>query len=211
MKLYNFFRSSASYRVRIAMALKGLGYDNASINLAKGEQHQASYGAVNPQEIVPTLDDNGKLITQSLAICEYLDETHPNPPILPRDPAGRARVRGLALAVACEIHPVVGKGQNYLASALKASEEQRADWVRHFTTVGFKAIETLLANSKETGRFCHGDTPTIADAFILPQVYNAQRAGIDLAPFPTIRRIYDECNKHPAFQKAQPERQPDAA
>ncbi len=211
MKLYNFFRSSASYRVRIAMALKGLSYDNASINLGKGEQHQASYGAVNPQEIVPTLEDNGRLITQSLAICEYLDETHPNPPILPRDPAGRARVRALALAVACEIHPVVGKGQNYLASALKASEEQRADWVRHFTTVGFKAIETLLANSKETGRFCHGDTPTIADAFIVPQVYNAQRAGIDLAQFPTIRRIYEECNKHPAFQKAQPERQPDAS
>jgi maleylacetoacetate isomerase len=210
MKLYNFFRSSASYRVRIAMALKGLSYDNASINLGKGEQHQVSYGAVNPQEIVPTLEDNGNLITQSLAICEYLDETHPNPPILPRDPAGRARVRALALAVACEIHPVVGKGQNYLASALKASEEQRADWVRHFTTVGFKAIETLLANSK-AGRFCHGDTPTIADAFLVPQVYNAQRAGIDLAQFPTIRRIYEECNKHPAFQKAQPERQPDAS
>jgi maleylacetoacetate isomerase len=151
------------------------------------------------------------MITQSLAICEYLDETQPNPPILPRDPAGRARVRALALAVACEIHPVVGKGQNYLASALKASEEQRADWVRHFTTVGFKAIETLLANSKETGRFCHGDAPTIADAFLVPQVSNAQRAGIDLAPFPTIRRIYEECNKHAAFQKAQPERQPDAA
>jgi glutathione S-transferase len=118
MKLYNFFRSSASYRVRIAMALKGLSYDNVSINLGKGEQHQPSYGAVNPQEIVPTLENHGRLITQSLAICEYLDETHPNPPILPRDPAGRARVRALALAVACEIHPVVGKGQNYLASAL---------------------------------------------------------------------------------------------
>lgn len=149
--------------------------------------------------------NNGRLITQSLAICEYLDETHPNPPIMPRDAAGRARVR--ALAVACEIHPVVGKGQNYLASVLKASEEQRAEWVGHFTTVGFKAIDTMLANSKETGRCCHGDTPTIADAFLVPQVYNAQRAGIDLALFPTIRRIYEECNKNEAFQKAQPERQ----
>jgi len=130
---------------------------------------------------------------------------------LPRDPADRAWVRALALAVAREIRPVVGKRQNYLASVLKASEEQRTEWVRHFTTVGFKAIETLLANSKETGRFCHDDTPTIADAFLVPQVYNAQRAGIDLAPFPTIRRIYEDCNKDEAFQKAQPERQPDAA
>lgn len=178
------------------------------INLGKGEQHQSSYGAINPQEIVPTLEDNGRLITQSLAICEYLDETHPNPPILPRDPAGRARA--LALAVACEIHPVGGKGQNYLTSMLKTSEEQRAEWVRHFTTVAFKAIDTLLANSKETGRFCHGDTSTIADAFLVLQVYNAQRAGIDVAAFPTIRRIYEECNKNEAFQKAQ-ERQPDAA
>jgi maleylacetoacetate isomerase len=210
MKLYNFYRSSASYRVRIVAALKGLSYDYASINLMRGEQHASSYEALNPQGVVPTLEDSGKFLTQSLAICEYLEETHPNPPVLPGDPTGRARVRGLALAVACEIHPVVGRGQNYLASVIKASEEQRSQWVRHFTAEGFRAIETLLTGSKDTGRFCHGDTPTIADAFLIPQVYNAERAGIDLSAFPTIRRIYAECNKVEAFDRARPERQPDA-
>src|SRR5260370_3400659 len=137
------------------MGVRGLSYDTASISLGKGEQHQASYGAVNPQEIVRTLEDNGRLITQSLAICEYLDETHPNPPILPRDPAGRARVRALALAVACEIHPVVGKGKNYLPTPLKASKNQRPDWVRHFPTVGFKPTEPLPPNPRGTGPSRH--------------------------------------------------------
>jgi maleylacetoacetate isomerase len=152
------------------------------------------------------------VLTQSLAICEYLEETHPNPPILPRDPAGRARVRALALAVACEIHPIGGgRAQSYLAKVLKADEAQRAEWNRHWIVEGFQAIEKMLAGSGETGRFCHGDTPTIADAFIVPQVYNAQLAGVDMTPFPTIRRICEECNKLEAFDRARPERQPDAA
>ena len=212
MKLYNFSRSSASYRVRIVAALKGLNYEYASINLARGESQKPEYEALNPQGRVPALEDNGKLIPQSMAICEYLEETHPNPAVLPRDPAGRARVRALALAVACEIHPIQGgRAQAYIGRVFKATDEQRKEWARYWIAEGFKAIEAMLANSKETGRFCHGDTPTIADAFLVPQVYNAERSGVDMTKFPTIRRIYDECNKHPAFQKAAPERQPDAA
>ncbi|HKV56037.1 MAG TPA: maleylacetoacetate isomerase [Candidatus Binataceae bacterium] len=211
MKLYNFSRSSASYRVRIVANLKGLPYDYASVNLMRGESRAAAYEALNPQGRVPSLEDNGQLIPQSLAICEYLEETHPNPPVLPRDPFGRARVRALALAVACEIHPTGGgRAQSYLKTLLNADADKRAEWARHWMSEGFREIETMLANSGETGRFCHGDTPTIADAFLVPQVYNAERAGVDMSAFPTIRRIYDECNKVEAFAKAAPERQPDA-
>lgn len=211
MKLYNFFRSSASYRVRIAASIKGLSYDYVSVNLMKRESHTPDYLALNPQGVVPTLEDDGKTLTQSLAICEYLEETHPNPPLLPRDPAGRARVRALALAVACEIHPLAGgRGQAYIGKVLNASEEQRAAWARHWMTEGFTAIEAMLANSKETGRFCHGDTPTIADAFLVPQVYNAKNAGVDISKFPTIQRICAECAKVEAIERARPERQPDA-
>lgn len=212
MKLYNFYRSSASYRVRIAASLKGLSYDYVSINLMKGETRTPAYQALNPQGVVPTLEENGRLLTQSLAICEYLEETHPAPAILPKDPFGRARVRALALAVACEIHTIGGgRAQNLLATMFKATEEQRAQWFRHWMTEGFGAIETMLAGSKETGRFCHGDTPTIADAFLIPQVYNAVRAKVDMTPFPTIRRIDEACLKLDAFDRARPERQPDAA
>jgi len=212
MKLFNYSRSSASFRVRIAAGLKGLGYDYASIDLMKGESRSPSYEALNPLGRVPSLEDNGRVLTQSLAICEYLEETHPNPPLLPRDPAGRARVRALALAVACEIHPIGGgRAQAYLARAFNASPEQRAEWNRHWIVEGFQAIEKMLAGSGETGRFCHGDTPTLADAFLVPQVYNALLARVDLSPFPTIQRIYDECLKLDAFDRARPERQPDAA
>lgn len=209
MKLYNFYRSSASFRVRIALNVKGLDYDYVSVNLAQGESRQPAYEAVNPQGIVPSLEDNGKVITQSLAICEYLEETHPNPPLLPSDPWGRARVRALALAVACEIHPVGGgRAQGQLAAMFKASTDQRSEWMRHFITLGFGAIETLLAGGA-TGRFCHGDTPTLADAFLIPQVYNAELASIDLSRFPIIKRINEECNQLDAFKRARPEHQPD--
>jgi maleylacetoacetate isomerase len=211
MKLYNHFRSSASYRVRIVANLKGIEYEYVSINLVRGESRASSYEALNPQGRVPTLEDNGKLIGQSLAICEYLEETHPNPPVLPRDPAGRARVRALALAVACEIHPIGGgRAQSRLAKEFNASEAQRAQWSRHWMAEGFREIESILTGSQETGRFCHGESPTIADAFLVPQVYNARLAKVDMTAFPTIERICEECNKVEAFERARPERQPDA-
>jgi maleylacetoacetate isomerase len=212
MKLYGFFRSSASFRVRIALNLKGLAYEYVPINLARDESRAPAYEQVNPQGIVPTLEDNGVIIGQSLAICEYLEETHPAPPILPRDPAERARVRALALAVACEIHPVGGgRAQNQIATLFKATPEQRAEWMRYFITLGFNAIERMLAGSRATGRFSHGDAPTLADAFLVPQAFNAEAAKVDLGAFPTIRRIYAECNQVEAFARARPERQPDAA
>ena len=212
MRLYNFSRSSASYRVRIVANLKGITYDYVSVNLVRGESHEPAYVKVNPQGRVPTLEDNGRLIPQSMAICEYLEETHPHPSIFPTDPFGRARVRALALMVACEIHPTGGgRAQSYLTKLMNADANQRAEWGRHWMSEGFREIEALLTASAATGSFCHGDTPTLADAFLIPQVYNAERAGVDLAAFPTIRRIYQECNKLEAFAKASPEGQPDAA
>lgn len=212
MKLYNFCRSSASFRVRIVASIKGLSYEYIPINLMKGESRAASYQSLNPQGRVPTLEEEGHLLTQSLAICEYLEETHPNPPVLPRDPFGRARVRAIALAVACEIHPISGgRAQGYIGSVLNATNEQKAEWQRYWMNEGFKAIEAMLTGSKETGRFCHGDSLTLADAFLLPQVYNAPRAGVDMSQYPTIKRICDECLKVEAVDRARPERQPDFA
>ena len=211
MKLYNYYRSSASYRVRIVASVKGIDYDYVPIDLAHGESRAGSFEALNPQGRVPALEDNGMLVGQSLAICEYLEETHPNPSMLPGDPAGRARVRALALAVACEIHPIGGgRAQSYLAKEFNASDEQRAQWSRHWMVEGFRAIESMLTGSKETGHFCHGNNPTIADAFLVPQVYNARLAKVDIGLFPTIQRICDECGKVEAFERARPERQPDA-
>ena len=212
MKLYNFGRSSASYRVRIALNLKGLDYEYASVNLTRGESRAPSYETINPQGIVPSLEDNGRIITQSLAICEYLEETHPAPPLLPSDPAGRARVRAIALAVACEIHPVGGgRAQRQIATAFNATPAQQGEWMKHFIEAGFAAIEKMLAGSGATGTFCHGQSPTLADVFLVPQAHNAILAKVDLAAFPAIQRICAECNKLAPFIRARPDQQPDAA
>lgn len=210
LKLYNYFRSSAAYRTRIALALKGLDYEYISIHLAQGKQFEASYGALNPQNLVPLLDDDGKHLMQSLAIIEYLDETHPNPPLLPRDPVGRNRVRSLGLISACEIHPINNlRVLNYLTQVLKVTEEQRLAWYQHWVNVGFAALETRLAREPETGVYCHGDSITLADITLVPQVANARRFSVDLTPFPTIVRIDAKCRELAAFQQAAPENQPD--
>jgi maleylacetoacetate isomerase/maleylpyruvate isomerase len=211
VKLYNYFRSSAAYRVRIALALKGLSYDYVSVHLAKGEQYSPEFMAINPQSLVPVLEEEGHLLYQSLAIMQYLDETHPAPPLLPADPFERNRVRSLALIIACEIHPLNNpRVLNYLTGKFGVSEEQKLEWYHHWVKTGFTALEKRLADEKGTGRFCHGDTPGFADCVLVPQVANARRFKVDLGAFPTILRINDECLEVEAFQKAAPERQPDA-
>ena len=211
MKLYGFWRSSAAYRVRIALALKGLSYDYVSVHLTKGEQYQPAFSAVNPQNLVPVLDDEGHLLYQSLAIIQYLDETHPEPPLIPRDPAERNRVRSLALIIGCEIHPLNNpRVLNYLTGNFAVSEEQKLAWYQHWVTTGFTALEKRLAGESWTGCYCHGDAPGFADIALVPQVANARRFKVDLAPFPTIRRIDEACLKLDAFRKAAPENQPDA-
>ena len=213
LKLYGYWRSSAAYRVRIALGLKGLPYENVSVHLVRdgGEQRKPKYKRVNPQGRVPALEHDGRVLTQSLAIIEYLDETAPEPALLPPDAAGRARVRALAQLIACDIHPLNNlRVLQYLGGKLGASEDARNDWYRYWITDGFEALEALLAGSPETGRYCHGDTPGLADVLLVPQVYNARRYQCDLAPYPTIARIDEACNAMPAFERARPERQPDA-
>lgn len=211
MKLHGYWRSSAAYRVRIALALKGLSYEYASVDLAHGAQHDAQWGAVNPQNLVPVLDDGDARLYQSLAIIEYLEELHPQPALLPRAPAERARVRSLALVVACEIHPLNNpRVLNYLTGRVGASEEHKLTWYAHWVATGFAALEKRLAGESGTGRFCHGDGPTMADVCLVPQVANAVRFKLDLQPYPTIRRINQTCLELDAFRKAAPENQPDA-
>ena len=211
MKLYGFFRSSASYRVRIALNLKGLDYGQASIRLGKGEQYQPEFSAVSPQNLVPVLEHDGLLFYQSPAIIEYLEEIHPEPPLLPEDPVGRSRVRSLALISACEIHPLNNtRVLNYLTETLNLTEEQKTGWYHHWITIGFGALEKRLAGEEETGKFCHGDTPGFADICLVPQVANARRFKVDLTGFPTILRINDLCLSLDAFKKAMPANQPDA-
>ena len=211
MRLYGFFRSSAAYRVRIALALKGLGFDPVSVHLGKGQQYGEAFSAVSPQNLVPVLEDDGHKLYQSLAIMEYLEETHPQPPLLPRDPFERARVRSLALLVACEIHPLNNpRVLNYVTGKLGASEDQKLDWYHHWVKMGFVALERRLASEPQTGRFCHGDRPGIADCALVPQVANANRFKVDLGDFPTIRRINDACVVLEPFQRAAPQNQPDA-
>lgn len=211
MKLYSYFRSSAAYRVRIALALKGLSFDLVSIHLAQGKQYGAEFSAVSPQNLVPVLEDEGRRLYQSLAILEYLEETHPHPPLLPRDAFARARVRSLALLVACEIHPLNNtRVLNYITGKIGATEAQKLEWYHHWVKTGFAALEHRLSNEPETGRFCHGEQPGFADCALVPQVANANRFEVDLSEFPTIRRINEACLQLEAFQRAAPANQPDA-
>lgn len=211
MKLYSYFRSSAAYRVRIALALKGLDYEYVSVQIAKGRQFEAAFAALNAQNLVPVLEDEHRLLYQSLAIIQYLDETYPEPRILPTDRFERNRVRSLALIIACEIHPLNNlRVLKYLTDVLKVSEEQKNAWYHHWVTTGFTALEHRLATEPQTGRFCHGDKPGFADISLVPQVANARRFKVDLAPFPTIVRIDAACNEIEAFRKAAPGMQPDA-
>jgi maleylacetoacetate isomerase len=211
--LYSYWRSSASYRARIALNLKGLRYQTRAVHLVRdgGEQHGAAYAALNPQELVPTLLDGDRVLTQSMAIVEYLDETHPQPPLLPADAVGRARVRELSQVVACEIHPLGNlRVLQRLGSQFEAGDEQKGNWMRHWIALGFQALETMLANSQSTGHFCHGDTPSMADVCLVPQVYNARRWKLPLGDYPTILRIDAVCAAHEAFHAAAPEQQSDA-
>ncbi|MGH7906244.1 MAG: maleylacetoacetate isomerase, partial [Candidatus Binataceae bacterium] len=201
----------ASYRVRIALELKGLPYDYASVHLRRGEQLSADFRAINPQGLVPALIDNGATLTQSLAIIEYLEETHPQPPLLPSSAAERARVRALAQTVACEIHPLDNlKVLNYLRQEFSADDAKIRQWYHHWLREGFAALEPMLAQSHFTERFCHGDSPGMADICLVPQIANAERFRFDMSPYPLITRIGQSCLELEAFQRAAPERQPDA-
>lgn len=214
MQLYTYFRSSAAYRVRIALNLKGLAYAAVPVHLLKdgGQQNAPAYRALSPLGTVPTLvTDDGAALIQSLAIVEYLDETHPQPPLLPADALGRARVRALAQLVACDIHPVNNlRILNYLKQHFGADEEQRNAWYRHWVMEGLTAFEQLLAASPVTGAFCHGDAPNLADCCLVPQVFNARRFGCPLDALPNIVRIAERCEALPAFVAAAPQNQPDA-
>jgi len=211
MKLYNYFRSSAAYRTRIALNLKGLKAENVFVHLIKNQQRDAGYLKINPRGLVPTLVDGEQTITQSLAIVEYLDETHPSPPLLPGSAADRARIRSIALAIACDIHPIDNlRVLRYLVNEMKVSEDDKNKWYEHWVRVGLTALETQLAGDSRTGRFCHGDAPTLADICLVQQLANARRVDMNIAEFPTLARIEIACNALPAFADAAPAKQPDA-
>ena len=212
MKLYGFWRSLATYRVRTALALKGVQAEQVSINLLEGKQHSAEYKALNPQSVVPALAlDGGALLFQSMAILEYLEETHPNPPLLPRDPLGRARVRGLAQIVVSDGHPlVVPRIRGYLEKEMHQDEPARNKWLAHWTKAALEALEAHLAKEKETGRFAHGNAPTLADVCLASQVFGAKFFNVDTAGAPTVMRVFGECMKIDAFDRSQPLKQPDA-
>jgi maleylacetoacetate isomerase len=213
MKLYSFWRSLATFRVRIALNLKGITPDEiVDIDLMKGKQRDDSYRAVNPMMAIPALiDGDGPVLFESLAIIEYLEETHPHPRLLPADPRARARVRGLAQIVACDSHPlVVPRVREYLEHELKLDEAARTKWIQHWIGEALKALETNLVNSKETGRYCQGDSITIADICLVSQAVGANFFKYDLAPFPTVRRVVDTCMQNEAFARAHPLRQPGA-
>jgi maleylacetoacetate isomerase len=212
MKLYGFWRSLATYRVRTALAFKGIQAEQVSINLLEGKQHSAEYKALNPQSVVPALVvDGGAPLFQSMAILEYLEETHPNPPLLPRDPRGRARVRGLAQIVVSDGHPlVVPRIRGYLEKEMLQDEPARNQWLAHWTQKALEALEAHLAKEKETGRFSHGDAVTIADICLASQVFGAKFFNVATSGVPTVMRIFGECMKIDAFDRSQPLKQPDA-
>src|SRR5215475_7944816 len=210
MKLYGYFRSSAAFRVRIALNLKRLGFENAFIHLRRGDQRQSGFHGVNPQGLVPALDTDDGTLIQSLPIIEYLDELHPVPPFLPADAAGRARVRALAAIVACDIHLINNlRVLRYLDGPLGHDEIAIKTWYNHWIDTGFKALEQLLASHPQTGMFCHGDRPGLADIALIPQVVNAGRYQLDMGPYPTIARIHEACMKLDAFVAAHPDNQAD--
>jgi maleylacetoacetate isomerase len=210
MKLYNYFRSSASFRVRIALELKGLSYEYLPVHLVKGEHRQDPYTAVSASQLVPALQtDEGALLGQSMAIIEYLDETHPEPPLLPRDALGRARVRGLAQLIACEIHPLNNlRVLKYLTRELKVDEPTKNTWYRHWVRDGLEKFEQELARLP-AATYCFGDTPTLADCCLVPQIFNGKRFDVDFSGLPRTMAAFDACMRHPAFQKAQPSACPD--
>ena len=212
MKLYTYFRSSAAYRVRIALSLKGLSYDAVPVHLLKdGGQHlQDEYRKINPSGLVPSFQDDRITLTQSMAIIEYLEEIHPEPPLLPKDAPGRGRVRELAQIIGCDIHPVNNlRVLNYLVKHMGFSDQAKTEWYRHWVTEGFQSLEAHLARDPGAGPFCHGDHPTIADCYLVPQVFNAQRFNIDVSAYPNIDRINSLCIELPAFRAAHPSHQPD--
>ena len=212
MKLYGFWRSLATYRVRAALAFKGVDAPETSVNILQGAQHQDEYKAVNPQSVVPALVvDDGLPLFQSLAILEYLEETHPQPPLLPRDPRGRARVRGLSLIVACDAHPlIVPRIRNYLEREMRLDEAARNRWLQHWTLLALETLEAHLSKERETGRFCHGDSPTMADICLAGQVFAGGYFNVPTRSVPTVERIFAECMKIDAFERSQPLKQPEA-
>jgi maleylacetoacetate isomerase len=212
MRLYTFFRSSASFRVRIALNCKGLAYEPALVSLPKGEHLDAKYKSINPQGLVPALEDGGRVLTQSLAIIEYLDEVYPGPKLLPADPVDRHYVRALSQIVACEIHPLNNlRTLKHVRKAYQLDEEGVNAWYRHWIAEGFGMMESFLSEQAKHGRYCFRDQVTMADCCLVPQVFNAQRYHCELKPYPTVMRIHEACLQLDAFVQAQPSRQPDAA
>jgi maleylacetoacetate isomerase len=213
LALFTYFRSSAAFRVRIALNLKGLKPENKFVHLLKdgGAQFADDYRRLNPQALVPTLVHEGHALTQSLAIIEYLDDVFPTPPLLPAEPLAKARVRALAYVVACDIHPLNNlRVRKYLKKDLAQSDETIMAWQIHWMKLGFEALEAMLASDAQTGKFCHGDTPTLADICLIPQLANARGAEMDLRPYPTLKRIEKAAYELPAFLEALPKNQPDA-
>ncbi|MBT9465959.1 maleylacetoacetate isomerase [Hydrogenophaga sp.] len=211
MKLYNYFRSSASFRVRIALALKGIPYEYVPVHIARGDHKLPAFGDISVEGLVPVLElDDGTRLTQSMAIIEYLDEVQAQPALLPADALDRARVRALAQIVACEIHPINNlRVLKYLTKELKVEEEPKNTWYRHWVRSGLESFERQLA-LQAPSTYCHGDTPTLADCCLVPQIFNGQRFNVDFSGLPRTMAAFDACMKHPAFQKAQPSACPDA-